>query len=122
MSISKFNKANLRQLRADMNQALDAVAQKHGITIKAGNARFTENNVTFKIEAGIIGSDGIAKSKERIALEKLYPQYADKAVKLMGKRGPVSGKVVGYNSRAKKYPFQVETQQGQFKVPESSIW
>lgn len=122
MSISKFNKANLRLLRADMNKALDAVAQKHGITIKAGNARFTENNVTFKIEAGIIGNDGIAKSRERIALEKLYPQYADKVVKLMGKRGAVSGKVVGYNSRAKRYPFQVETQQGQFKVPESSIW
>ncbi len=40
----------LRALRTEITEALAAVGKKHGFTIYAGNASFTESRATFKIE------------------------------------------------------------------------
>lgn len=116
--ITEFNKTNLCTLRDEINEALAAVAEKHNITLNAASATFYGSTMHFKLEGAVIGEDGVAKSKEREALEAFYPQYVDKEVYLG--RG-VSGKVVGYSRRAKKYPFLVETPKGVYKIMESDI-
>ncbi len=121
MSITKFDKPTLRTLRTELEDALAATAQRLGIEIKVGNASFTDSNVTFKLNLSVRGEDGTVKSKTRVALERFYPQYVDKVITLRGRGGPEQGKVVGYNNKAHKYPFLVQTATGTFKVDEERL-
>lgn len=120
MAIKAFNRPVLRTLDTEINTALEGVAKKYGISLKTGSASFSENSVTFKLE-GTIVTDGVAKTKTRMDLELFYPQYVDKQVKVNGKHGQLTGTVVGYKSRAKKYPFIVETAKGRYKMAEQNI-
>jgi len=119
--INSFSKANLNELRSDINAALEAVGQKHGISLNLGNARFDSTSVAWKLNLATIGANGMAKTPERTALERLYPQYVDKKVTVNGKPGRISGTVIGYKTRGRKYPFLVKTAQGTYKMPEYSI-
>ena len=40
MKISNFSRANIKGLRNEIDEALDQVAKKYGITISAGNCTF----------------------------------------------------------------------------------
>lgn len=50
--MSALNKDFLRELRADLDAALDVLAKKHEITLKAGHCTFDPwgGNFTFKLE------------------------------------------------------------------------
>lgn len=43
MKMTKFSKDNLPALRADLNDALKAVAGKYGLEIMVGSCRFQPN-------------------------------------------------------------------------------
>ncbi len=111
--ITKFDKSALKALRADIDAALAAVGAEHGISLKAGNARFTNDTATFKLECTLLNSDGVAETKEMIALKSLYPQLVNKSITL--NRGQ-TGTIVGFNSRAHAYPFLVKTTKGVYKI------
>ena len=64
MKIQNFAKGNLQTLRVDMDKALQSVAKKYGITIKAGNASFSGNECTFKVKLNTKGTDGTVITKE----------------------------------------------------------
>ena len=51
--IAKFDADNLKQLRADMNEAVRAVAEKHGIVIDVGNIKYTHETCDIKISAHV---------------------------------------------------------------------
>ena len=53
----------LRALRIDIDEALIAVAEKHNIELKTGNASFTDENATFKLDVASIGDGGVAVTK-----------------------------------------------------------
>jgi hypothetical protein len=55
MKIEKFSKDNLRGLRPQIDAALSAIGAQYGITLKLGNARFSEFEATFKLECRIPG-------------------------------------------------------------------
>ncbi len=111
--ITEFNKPTLKALRADIDAALTAVGAKHGISLTAGNARFTGDNATFKLECALLNSDGVAESKEMVALKALYPQLVNKRVSI----GPrTHGTIVGFNHNAQKYPFLLKTPKGVYKI------
>lgn len=111
--ITKFDKPVLKALRADIDAALAAVGARHGIALKAGNASFTGDNATFKLECSLLNSAGVAESKTTVALKECYPELVDKQVTLS--RGSV-GFIVGYNPRAQQYPFLVQTPKGVYKI------
>lgn len=50
-----FDRAACRVLREDLDAALAAVAEKHGITLKTGGMRFTDATVTIQVEAALPG-------------------------------------------------------------------
>ncbi len=111
--ITKFDKPALKALRVDIDAALAAVGAKHGINLKAGNARFDAKTVTFKLNCALLNSDGVAETKEMMDLKALYPQLVNKQVTL----GPrTHGTIVGYKSRAQKYPFLLQTPNGVYKI------
>ncbi len=119
--ITSFDKSNLRNLRHAIDDALAEIGTKYGIVFKAGNASFDSNNATFKLNLSVRGEDGTVKSKTRVALETFYPMYVDKIITLRGRGGSEQGKVVGYNNKAHKFPFLVETASGTFKVGEDRL-
>jgi len=112
--ITEFDKPVLRALRADINAALAAVGAKHGISVTAGNASFRDDSATFKLECALLNSDGVAESKEMLALKECYPDLVNKRVTI-GRCG-TNGMIIGYNHRAHQYPFLVKTVKGIYKI------
>ena len=107
MKIEQFDKTNLRFLSTDIQQALVVVGAKYGISLTYKGARYEPTNATLKIEAAIIGANGIALQKEREDF-KLYaqmyglkPEDLDKDI-LYGNNLYT---IVGVNLRRPKYPI-----------------
>ena len=52
----------LQTLREDLNEAIKAVGEKHGVALKVGSASYSGNNATFKMDvAGIVGGTVVTK-------------------------------------------------------------
>ena len=113
--ITKFDKPTLRALRTEIDLALAAVGAKHGISVTAGSASFRDNSATFKLECALLNSAGVAESKEMVALKECYPELVDKQVTLSRGTG-LTGFIIGYNPRAQKYPFLLQTSKGVYKI------
>ena len=99
MTISSFDKATCRTLRADLQKVLDTFATKNGITISVGNMSFTREAVAIKMEAKVAGGKGLRDQKLD---QDLIRQAMIDGLSL----DPINGKqLVGYNSRAYKMPY-----------------
>lgn len=113
IKITKFDKPTLRALRADIDAAVAAVGAKYGISVTAGNASFRDTSATFKLECALLNSDGKAETKEMVCLKECYPELVNKRVTFG--RG-TNGFIIGYNPRARQYPFLVKTVKGVYKI------
>ena len=115
MKVQQFDKQNLKAIRVAMDNALAQVAQQYGITINTGNARFSGNEVTFKVKANTVDSaTGTAITKEAQMFE-LVKQQEGIGHLSVGDTITLQGKdfiLKGYNSRARKSPIQIEDMQG----------
>lgn len=115
MKVQQFDKQNLKAIRVAMDNALAQVAQQYGITINTGNARFSGNEVTFKVKANTVDSStGTAITKEAQMFE-LVKQQEGIGHLSVGDTITLQGKdfiLKGYNSRARKSPIQIEDMQG----------
>jgi hypothetical protein len=99
MTISTFDRATCRALRADLQKVLDAYATKQGITLTVGNMSFTSEAVSIKMEAKVAGGKGLREQKLDASL-KLQASIDRLSLDV------VNGKqLVGYNSRAHKMPY-----------------
>ena len=104
--IETFNKTNLVFVRENLNRELISLGEKYGVTFKAGNARFNDKCVTFKLEVTVNGEHGETVPADLVELRRFYPAVEGKEIRLSD--GTLS-RVVGYNKRNHKYPFVVET-------------
>jgi hypothetical protein len=104
--ITTIDRATCKLLRDEMNAALQAVATKHGIQITAKNGTFSPTAFTLKFEAAVIGSSGVAETKEREAFKQLAELYSLKADWLdkSFNHGSDSYTIIGLNSRKHKRP------------------
>lgn len=101
-----LSKQMLKELRADINQALESVGKKHNVTMRAANASFDPQGGTaqFKLEIVELGEQGAVRD---IPAE-LFLTYADvlglkkehlhKEITLSDRKY----KVTGYNPKARK--------------------
>ena len=90
---------SVKALRDEIDAALAAIAEKHGVTIHAGNAKFTNTTIDFKLQVASKGDDGVAETEERKMLKAMHPDLVDAVV--AGGRF----KVIGYKRKARKNPF-----------------
>lgn len=92
---AKFDKANLKALRAEMQAVLEKYGVASNIDFEVGNMRFSEAEVDIKVKAKVKG----AKTRTDTILES--------AAKIHGlKMKNASGdELVKYNPRSYKYPF-----------------
>lgn len=114
MQITNFDKPTIKAIRVAMDDALAQVEKAYGIKISTGNARFSGNEVTFKVKANTVTSDGVANTKEADNWE-LYKRTIGLEWLNVGDQIMLQGKyftLKGYNTRARKSPIQIEDMQG----------
>jgi len=110
VKFTEFNNANLSFLRDDINAELKALGEKYGITLHVGNARFSPTASTFKLEVAIDGE----KTLKAARTENMLDLYGDLYIKNFDSKATYSFKgigdfqFVGYNTRARKNPFEVK--------------
>ena len=115
MKISNFSRANIKGLRNEIDEALDQVAKKYGITIKAGNCSFSGNEANFKLKLNTIGEGGTVITRES-QMWDLYKSRTQCSHLSVGDTITIQGTpytLTGYNTRAKKAPIQFKDSRGQ---------
>lgn len=114
MKVTNFDKPTIKAIRMAMDKALAKVEKEYGITIKTGNARFSGDEVTFKVKANTMGDNGTVNTKEA----NMWDLHADMnglghlkvgdTINLQGK----SFTIAGYNTRARKSPINITDSNG----------
>ncbi len=114
MKVTNFDKPTIKVIRLAMEKALAEVGEEYGVKISAGNATYTEDEVTFKVKANTIGSNGTVQSKEASNWSLYAPIHGlgslsvGDEVKLQGKTFTIAG----WNTRAKKSPINIDDSEG----------
>ena len=109
-----LTKAQLEEFRKDIKEQLQIVEMKHGCKIKMGNISYGDFNFTSKIEVEVANDDGIIDTKEardyktHCFLFDLNPEWLNQNFSHQGKEW----KVIGLNTRARKQPVIVESDDG----------
>ena len=114
MKVSNFDKPSIKAIRLAMDAALAKVSKEYGIKISTGNARFSADEVTFKVKANTIGTGGVVKTKEAQAWD-LYANMNGLGHLSVGDSVQLQGKsftIKGYNTRARKSPINIEDHNG----------
>jgi len=106
-AIKQFDKTNLQTLRVEMDSALQAISNKYGITIKAGNASFSGNECTFKVKLNTKGTDGTVITKEAKDFDRYKGLHGMDHLSV-GDTIYIQGSpyiLTGFNTRARKAPI-----------------
>ena len=115
MKVTNFDKPTIKAIRMAMDNALAKVEKEYGITINTGNARFSGNEVTYKVKANIVdGATGTAITKEATNWD-LYKNSIGLSWLNVGDQILLQGKhftLKGYNTRARKSPINIEDASG----------
>ena len=117
----RFNKSNLKTIRADVAAALAAVESKHGVQFSLGNIRFSNDDFRCKLECvSATNSSGNAVDIDRQKFESNCWMIGVPKTSFgkTFKSGRKTFTISGLNTRAKKYPIQaVDTRGKRYKFP-----
>ena len=112
MTITRFDRTNLTQLRSALQHAVKSVEQEFGIRIDVANATFSDNNVRIKLECATKDENGKVNSKEAEDFKELCGRYnlkqTDLGREFVGTNGEDRYRIVGCNPRARKMPIICE--------------
>lgn len=117
--IDRFNREHCGELSDAIEAALQDVAAKYGVEITRGNARYTADNMTLKIDASVINADGVTVTKDAaefltscdrnnglsihgLTADDLHAEFADP------QRPGLSYRIVGYRPRCYAAPIVAE--------------
>lgn len=124
--IKSLDKKGLQMLRQELQAAVDAVGLKHGIKILVGNARFTPDNATFKVEIATVAENGMVNDhaasdfKQSCGLFGLKPDHFGAEISYGRERYKIAGLTSG---RSYKYPILAErvSDGKKFKLPIAAV-
>lgn len=94
MSQNLPSKDKIKIIRADLEDALNAVGKKHGIeSIKLGTIRFDEDGFKVPLEANFVGGDSadLKTLKQNARILGFKPEIAGASIKYGGKDYIVTG-------------------------------
>lgn len=96
-----ITRAMLKTLRAEMQAALEK-AGINNFDLEVGNMRFTETEVTIKVQGKL---KGVKTGTDRVFERKV----AELGLNMIGSKGE---RLTGYTPSRYKYPFSYETVRG----------
>lgn len=105
---NKFDKANLKALRSEMEAVLKKYGMASNLEFEVGNMRFSTAEVEIKVKAKVKG----AKSRADSQLEMYAKMFG---LKMKNSNGDV---LVEFKSRNTKYPFIFERGGKRYKCSE----
>ena len=101
-----ITKNTCRNLRTDLNAALESIREKYGLTIEVGNMTYTSSDVNVKISAFLPSSEAGTKEAKAF-LDKcfMYNLKKDDLGKEFVSDTGERHKIVGLAPSRKKYPI-----------------
>ena len=113
-----ISKEFLKEIREEVNQALESVAEKHSIEIHCGNCSYGDSEATYKLKINVKNEDGKVMTKEYedlLWMADMKDFDINGIYNLYGKKVSLEG----YKTRATKYPLIVlDLDNGQkYKAP-----
>lgn len=120
-----LDRSSIREISVDMLKELEGVAAKHGVKFTYKGSSYNSKNCVFKIEAAIVGDDGVVCNQEREALKQyaslfnLSPTILDKTFISLGETFVVTG----LSPRKSKFPVLATRirDKKSFKFPADTI-
>lgn len=103
------------ELRADITEALKAVAEKHGIAIQLGNGSYSATHLKLALTLTLRDETGMPQTKEREAFISgagyygLSPDDLDKVITTLA---GTKYRIAGLNPRSRKMPIVLEDEKG----------
>ncbi len=97
MSITTFDKGVLSRLGDEIEAAVQAVAQKHGISIKRGRGKYDRQACSLTLEISTIAADGTVQSREAAEFKRyaslfgFRPEDLGRSFKSNGKTFTIAG-------------------------------
>ena len=123
-NLKQFDSATLKMLRNDLDSALKVVADKYGIGVKAGNATYSPENATFKVELAVKNEGGMAVTKEATEYKRMANFMGLKA-EWLNQEFLFRGEkylVVGLKPKSYKFPVLAKRYDGKvFKIPVNAV-
>lgn len=116
-----MDKRKVRRVRDELQELLNQYARDTGMSVRVGNGRYCDKNVTFRLEVAETAEDGTVLDKEARDFQRLAHQYGFKAEDL-GRQFTSRGdcfEITGLRIRAPKLPISVTrvTDGKQFVMP-----
>lgn len=120
-----LSKQDVIRIRHQLQEALQNIELDEGVTLKLGNASYSANNITFKLDVSVPNENGETISKEgedfkvyahRFGMtpENLGSEFNDHEMGVC--------KIIGCKPRSHKYPILVETTRGKiYKFPADRV-
>ena len=106
MKVTQFDRTNLSQINAEIEQAMKAIAKKYGIEVKLGTTRFSRQNASSKFELMAIGENGNVVTKEALDFNRYKNIKGIRAN--LGDSFQFRGNtytITGYKAKSHKYPI-----------------
>jgi len=106
MKFDRFDRDNLRTLRADLDAALKGVADKYGINLALGTGRFDPESVTWKLTGNVVRNASV-KTKEALDFERFAASWGLEKSDLGAEfsQGRKSFVITGAKPSSHKYPI-----------------
>lgn len=107
-----IDKRIAKQIRTDIDEFISLMAEKTGLKVDLGNATFTDNEITFKLNLRLFNAPSkdlewlIAENKERSTCDWLMEFDLEKITRV----GSKFYQLTGYRPRATKKPYQITDQ------------
>lgn len=104
--INSLDRAAVRRINSDIELALKAVADRYGVQIKVGSARFSDSNCTTKIDISTINEGGTVMTKEATDFNRFASSFG-----ITKKLGDTfffrydTYEIVGLKPNSSKYPL-----------------
>lgn len=106
--IKSFDRATCKALRGEIDTALLTMCKKLGITAKAGNASFSNSEVTFKVTFNVKGADTSTVTDYKRLQKVLGLPDLGSHIKLRNNIYTI----VGYKSKARSNNVMIERTDG----------
>jgi len=123
--VTEFNRANLKNLRKQFQDAINAVAAKNGIKAGLGSISYTDSQFTVKMTVETSGNKEakVEKAKNGFPMDAFRVGLKEDALGKTFKSNGRTFKITGVKTRRRKYPVsavEVGGRGGKFKFPVSA--